>query len=158
MAKTIVNKLFSKDVINAMNDILKEIVYMNYDVEQICKELSSLNESIRVGLYLMALENNYDEIAIRISNANKALNEERKNNFLKAYEDGEVDKFLSLLGRQDKISLMSDLGIDGSLRERANMSDEKKKYYKIINDSIFKDQELDQRDGIDNFITYHQDA
>ena len=158
MAKTIVNKLFSKDVINAMNDILKEIVYMNYDVEQICKELSSLNESIRVGLYLMALENNYDEIAIRISNANKALNEERKNNFLKAYQDGEVDKFVSLLGRQDKISLMSDLGIDGSLRERANMSDEKKKYYKIINDSIFKDQELDQRDGIDNFITYHQDA
>ena len=158
MAKTIANKLYSKDVINAMNDVLKEIVYMNYDVEQICKELSSLNESIRVGLYLMALENNYDEIAIRISNANKALNEERKNNFLKAYEDGEVDKFLSLLGRQDKISLMSDLGIDGSLRERANMSDEKKKYYKIINDSIFKDQELDQRDGIDNFITYHQDA
>lgn len=158
MAKTIVNKLFSKDVINAMNDILKEIVYMNYDVEQICKELSSLNESIRVGLYLMALENNYDEIAIRISNANKALNEERKNNFLKAYEAGEVDKFLSLLGRQDKISLMSDLGIDGSLRERANMSDEKKKYYKIISDSIFKDQELDQRDGIDNFLTYHQDA
>ena len=158
MAKTIANKLYSKDVINAMNDVLKEIVYMNYDVEQICKELSSLNESIRVGLYLMALENNYDEIAIRISNANKALNEERKNNFLKAYEDGEVDKFLSLLGRQDKISLMSDLGIDGSLRERANMSDEKKKYYKIISDSIFKDQELDQRDGIDNFITYHQDA
>ena len=158
MAKTIVNKLFSKDVINAMNDILKEIVYMNYDVEQICKELSSLNESIRVGLYLMALENNYDEIAIRISNANKALNEERKNNFLKAYEAGEVDKFLSLLGRQDKISLMSDLGIDGSLRERAIMSDEKKKYYKIISDSIFKDQELDQRDGIDNFLTYHQDA
>ena len=158
MAKTIVNKLFSKDVINAMNDILKEIVYMNYDVEQICKELSSLNESIRVGLYLMALENNYDEIAIRISNANKALNEERKNNFLKAYQDGEVDKFLSLLGRQDKISLMSDLGIDGSLRERAIMSDEKKKYYKIISDSIFKDQELDQRDGIDNFLTYHQDA
>ena len=158
MAKTIVNKLFSKDVINAMNDILKEIVYMNYDVEQICKELSSLNESIRVGLYLMALENNYDEIAIRISNANKALNEERKNNFLKAYQDGEVDKFLSLLGRQDKISLMSDLGIDGSLRERAIMSDEKKKYYKIISDSIFKDQELDQRDGIDSFITYHQDA
>lgn len=158
MAKTIANKLYSKDVINAMNDVLKEIVYMNYDVEQICKELSSLNESIRVGLYLMALENNYDEIAIRISNANKALNEERKNNFLKAYEDGEVDKFLSLLGRQDKISLMSDLGIDGSLRERAIMSDEKKKYYKIISDSIFKDQELDQRDGIDSFITYHQDA
>lgn len=158
MAKTIANKLYSKDVINAMNDVLKEIVYMNYDVEQICKELSSLNESIRVGLYLMALENNYDEIAIRISNANKALNEERKNNFLKAYQDGEVDKFLSLLGRQDKISLMSDLGIDGSLRERAIMSDEKKKYYKIISDSIFKDQELDQRDGIDNFITYHQDA
>lgn len=158
MAKTIANKLYSKDVINAMNDVLKEIVYMNYDVEQICKELSSLNESIRVGLYLMALENNYDEIAIRISNANKALNEERKNNFLKAYQDGEVDKFLSLLGRQDKISLMSDLGIDGSLRERAIMSDEKKKYYKIISDSIFKDQELDQRDGIDNFLTYHQDA
>lgn len=158
MAKTIANKLYSKDVINAMNDVLKEIVYMNYDVEQICKELSSLNESIRVGLYLMALENNYDEIAIRISNANKALNEERKNNFLKAYQDGEVDKFLSLLGRQDKISLMSDLGIDGSLRERAIMSDEKKKYYKIISDSIFKDQELDQRDGIDSFITYHQDA
>lgn len=158
MAKMITSKLYGKNVIASMNDILKDIVYMNYDVEQICKELSSLNESIRIGLYLMALENNYDEIAIRISNANKILNENRKNKFLEAYANGETDRFLSLLGRQDKISLMSDLGIDGSLRERSTMSKEKKEYYKIISDSIFNDQELEQRDGLDNFIKYKKDA
>ncbi len=141
MAKTITSKLYKKEIITIMNETLKEIVYMNYDVEQICKELALLNESVRIGLYLLALENDYDEIAIRINNANKILNEERKEKFLAAYEKGEVDKFLSLLGRQDKISLMSDLGIDGSLRERAMMSKEKKEYYKIISDSIFKDQE-----------------
>ncbi len=158
MTKMITSKLYGKDVMSAMNDILKDIIYMNYDVEQICKELSMVNESIRVGLYLMALENNFDEIAIRISNANKILNEERKEKFLESYKSGEVEKFLSLLGRQDKISLMSDLGIDGSLRERSTMSKEKKEYYKIINDSIFKDQEIDKRDGLNNFIIYKKDA
>lgn len=158
MAKMITNKLYGQDVVSTMNDILKDIVYMNYDVEQICKKLSSYNESIRVGLYLMALESDYDEIAIRISNANKILNEERKNKFLKAYEDGEVEKFLSFLGRQDKISLMSDLGIDGSLRERAVMSKDKKAYYKLISDSIFQDQEYDRRNGLDRLLNTQNDA
>lgn len=158
MAKIMSNKLFGKDLMSAMNDMLKDIVYMNYDVEQLCEELSTVNESVRVGLYLMALENNLDEISIRINNANKILNDKRKEQFLEAYSKGEVERFLAILGKQDKISLMSDLGIDGSIRERANMSKEKKEYYKIISDSIFKDQELDQRDGIDRFITYKKDA
>ena len=158
MAKMITNKLYGQDVVSTMNDILKDIVYMNYDVEQICKKISSYNESIRVGLYLMALESDYDEIAIRISNANKILNEERKNKFLKDYEDGEVEKFLSFLGRQDKISLMSDLGIDGSLRERAVMSKDKKDYYKLISDSIFQDQEYDRRNGLDRLLNTQNDA
>lgn len=158
MSDKVVNKLFGKGLGSAMNDILKNIVYMNYDVEQICEELKDINESVRVGLYLMALENDLDEIAIRINNANKILNEERKSKFLEYYEKGEAQRFLASLGKQDKISLMSDLGIDGSLRERANMSKEKKEYYKVINDSIFKDQELDCRDGIDRFVTYKKEA
>lgn len=144
MTKIVNSKIFGRDTMEIMNDMLKDIVYMNYDLEELCNTFSTVNEAIRVGLYLMALENGYDEISIRISNANKILNERRKGDFLAAYEDGTVERYLASLGRQDKISLMSDLGIDGTLRERANMSKEKKEYYRIISDSIFKDQELDR--------------
>lgn len=158
MKNKIINKLFGKELIQAMKELLEKFKKLNYDINDIEKDLKGINESVRVGIYLMALEKNYDNLAIKIKRANNALNDLRMNDFLKAYKDGKTDRFLATLGKGDKLSLMSDLGVDVDVRERVNLTKEEQDYYRIISNSIMEDQAIDQRDGIDQFITYKKEA
>ncbi len=158
MNDKVINKLFGKQLITAMNELLKQLYTMNADTHEIVKQLKYINESVRVGLYLIALEKNYDSLAFRINKANGIINQDRKENFIKAYKKKETDKFLATLGKSDKISLMSDLGVDVELSERASLPKVKRDYYTIISNSIMLDQENDSRDGIDQFITYKKET
>ena len=157
MKDKLINNLFGKKLIQAMKEMLDEFKRLDFDEHQIEKAMKNINESVRVGMYLMALENNYDTLAYKINVANKRLNITRKENFIKAYEKGEANKFLSMLGKGDKISLMSDLGVDVDVRERASLSKVDRDYYTIISNSIMEEQELDQRDGIDQFVKYKKE-
>jgi len=157
MKNKFINDLFGKELIRAMREMLDEFKKLKFDEHQIEKAMKGINESVRVGLYLMALERNLDGIAYHINVANKRLNEARKEGFIKAYEKGEANKFLAILGKGDKISLMSDLGIDVDVRERALLSNVERDYYRIISNSIMEEQESDSRDGIDQFIKYKKE-
>lgn len=157
MKNKIINNLFGKELIQAMREMLEEFVRLDFDVDQIVKAMKDINESVRVGLYLMALEKNLDTLAFKINSANRKLNILRKEKFLEAYEKKEVDKFLSMLGKGDKISLMADLGIDVDVKGRAFLSKEQREYYRIISNSIMTSQAEDQRDGIDKFIKYKKE-
>ena len=137
MKNKIINKLFGKELIQAMNELLEKFKKLNYDINDI---------------------KNYDNLAIKIKRANNALNDLRMNDFLKAYKDGKTDRFLATLGKGDKLSLMSDLGVDVDVRERVNLTKEEQDYYRIISNSIMEDQAIDQRDGIVQFITYKKEA
>ena len=108
-------------------------------------------------MYLLTLEKNLTNMSYRINRVNKRLNYLRKENFLKAYEKKETEKFLSILGKGDKISLMSDLGIDVPLNERMKLTNQEREFFKIISDSIMLDQEYDKRDGIDTFVKYKKE-
>ena len=105
MADKLVTGLFSDEVLKVMNELLDDFILSDYNEEEIYNELKFINESIRMGLYLLSLEKDFVYLSKRISRVNKRVNEERKIKFLKAYEDGEVEKFLSVLGKGDKISL-----------------------------------------------------
>ena len=157
MNDKVINKLFGKQLITAMNELLKQLQTMNADTHEIVKELKYINESVRVGLYLIALEKNLDSLAFRINKANGIINQERKENFIKAYKKKDTDKFLATLGKADKMSLMTDLGVDVELSERANLPKTKRDYYTIISNSIMLDQQEDIRDGIEQFITYKKE-
>lgn len=157
MKNKIINNLFGKELIQAMKEMLDEFANLHFEVDQIVKAMKDINESVRVGLYLMALEKNLDVVAFKINKANKILNATRKEKFLDAYKEHQVDKFLSMLGKGDKISLMSDLGIDVDVRGRAALSKEQRDYYRLISNSIMEEQEEDKRDGIDSFITYKKE-
>ncbi len=157
MKNKIINDLFGKELVQAMKEMLDEFKKLRFDEHQIEKAMKNINESVRVGLYLMALEKNMDNVAYKINVANKRLNYERKEKFIEAYQKGETMKFLSLLGKGDKISLMSDLGVDEDVRGRALLSPVEKDYYRIISNSIMDDQALDQRNGIDKFITHSKE-
>lgn len=139
-----------------MNDLLSKLKAMNASESEIIKAFKGINESVRVGIYLLALEKNYDALAFRINKANKVINEERKEKFIEAYEEGKTDVYLSMLGKADKISLMSDLGISGSLEERAKLPKKIRDYYRIISNSVMEEQAEDKRDGIEQFITYQK--
>lgn len=158
MKNKIINNLFGEELINAMKDLLNKFVGLDYDEQILLKDLKGINESVRMGLYLMALENGEDQIAFKLNRVNKMLNADRKNDFLDAFEKGETDKFLAMLGKSDKISLMDDLGVNVDVKERASLSKIQKKYYEVISNSIFTDQSLDARDGIDRFIKYKKEA
>ena len=157
MKDKIINNLFGKKLIQAMREMLEEFKRLDFDEHQIEKAMKNINESVRVGLYLMALEKDLDTLAYKINVANRRLNITRKEKFIEAYEKGEANKFLSMLGKGDKISLMSDLGVDVDVRERASLSKVDRDYYTIISNSIMEEQELDQRDGIDQFIKYKKE-
>ena len=157
MKNKLINDLFGKELIHAMKEMLEEFKRLKFDDRQIEKAMKNINESVRVGLYLMALEKNYDEIAYKINVANKRINITRKEKFIEAYEKGEAIKYLSILGKGDKISLMSDLGIDVDLKERALLSKVEKDYFTIISNSIMEDQKVDKRDGIDQFVKYKKE-
>lgn len=157
MKDKLINNLFGKKLVQAMKEMIDEFRRLSFDTHQIEKAMKHINESVRVGLYLMALERNYDTLAYKINVANKRLNETRKENFIKAYDNGEALKYLSLLGKGDKISLMSDLGIDVDVKERVNLSKKERDYYTIISNSIMEEQTLDKRDGIDQLVKYKKE-
>ncbi|HAB67712.1 MAG TPA: hypothetical protein DCE23_10135 [Firmicutes bacterium] len=154
MNNNVVKKLFGDDLMKAMQDKIVEFKDGNYDVDTIYSALRSTNESVRIGLYLMALENNLDDLAYKINKVNQMLNARRKKDFILAYKNKETDKFLASLGKPDKISLMKDLGIDVELDKRIHFTKEQREYYEILSNSILLDQEDDKRDGIDQFVTY----
>lgn len=157
MKNKFINNLFGEKLLNAMNDLLKEFVDLDYDEDTIYKALKDVNESVRVGMYLLSLEKDLSNISYRINRVNQRLNYLRKEKFLKAYENKETEKFLSMLGKGDKISLMNDLGVNVSLNERMKLTKKERDFFKIISDSIMLDQEYDKRDGIDTFVKYKKD-
>ena len=86
MKNKIINDLFGKELVQAMKEMLTDFRKLKFDEHQIEKAMKEINESVMVGLYLMALENNYDDLAYKINVANKRLNITRKEKFLEAYE------------------------------------------------------------------------
>ena len=153
----LINNLFGDELTTIMYEMLDEFYSLDYDDDHILRILKKFNESFRTGMYLLALEQNHDNIAYRISRVNKKLNIIRKENLLTAYEKKTVDEFLKTLGKADKISLLSDLGVDLPLEERMKLPKKKLDYYKIISNSVMLDQENDNRNGIDTFLKYKKE-
>lgn len=147
-------ELFGEKLSSLMKEIVEEFETVDYDDDQIMNILKNYNESVRMGIYLIALQRNLNNIAYRINRVNKKINSIRVEQFIEAYEKGNAQKFLNTLGKGDKISLMSDLGIDLPLEERIKLSKRKLDYYTIISNSIMNDQMVDTRDGIDTFLKY----
>lgn len=152
----LIKKLFGNDLTSMMQGMLDEFRTLDYDDQQIMKMLKGFNESVRTAMYLMALEKNYDAIAYRINRVNRKLNILRKEAFIEAYENKTADKYLKTLGKSDKISLLSDLGVDLPLDERMKLPRRKLDYFKIISNSVMIDQESDMRDGLDTFLKYEK--
>ncbi len=153
----LINNLFGEKLTLMMDEILEEFYLLDYSENDIQRVLKGFNESVRTGIYLLALEKNYDNIAYRINRANNKLNIIRKEQFIEAYENKRVEEFLKTLGKADKISLMSDLGVDLPLEERMKLPKRKLDYYKIISNSVMSDQENDTRNGLDTFLKYKKE-
>ena len=153
----LIKKLFGEDLTSMMCSMLEEFRTLDYDDQQIMKMLKRFNESVRTAMYLLALEKNYDAIAYRINRVNKKLNILRKEDFIEAYENKTVDKYLKTLGKSDKISLLSDLGVDLPLDERMKLPKRKLDYFKIISNSVMLDQESDMRNGLNTFLKYEKE-
>lgn len=157
MMNEVINDLYGEELIKAMNHLIDEFLELNFDSSDVLKSLKNINESVRIGIYLLALERQESDMAYKINKANKRLNEIRKEKFIEAYNNDTVSKYLKKLGKVDKISLMEDLNIDVPVNERVKLSKKQRDYYRIISESIMNDQVDDDRDGIDTFITYKKD-
>lgn len=152
-----INKLFGKDLTDVMYTMLEDFIKLDYDEDQIFKDLKKTNEPFRMGMYLLALESNFDTIAARINRVNKKINLIRKDDFINAYEKKKTNDYLNTLSKADKISLLSDLGVDLPLEERMKLPKDKIEYYRIISNSVMLDQEKDNRDGLTTFLEYDKE-
>ncbi len=153
----LINDLFGEKLTSSMFSLLEQFYTIDFNDDEIYKSLMGFNESFRTGMYLLALEHNLDKIAYRINRANKKINIVRQENFIKAYEEGKAEEYLKTLGKADKISLLSDLGVDVPVSERIKLSNRKYDYYKIISNSVMLDQTDDNRDGLTTFLEYKKD-
>lgn len=151
-------KLYGKTLFPLMEEMLNVFITSNYTIDRLVDSLKGINETVRVGLYLLALEKNEGVIALKINNANKKLNEIRKKEFIEAFKKNNVQRFLAMLGKSDKMSLMTDLGINEDQEKRALFTLEQRIYYEIINESILKDQEVDKRNGIEQFLKHKKSS
>lgn len=152
-----INKLFGKDLTDVMYTMLEDFIKLDYDEDQIFKDLKKTNEPFRMGMYLLALESNFDTIAARINRVNKKINLIRKDDFIEAYEKKKTNEYLNTLSKADKISLLSDLGVDLPLEERMKLPKDKIEFYRIISNSVMLDQEKDNRDGLTTFLEYDKE-
>lgn len=157
MKDKVVTDLFSKKVLLVMSEMLDDFILSDSTEDEIYDELKSINESIRIGLYLMSIEKGFVYLSHRINDANEKINLERTKMFISSVENGEEDKFLSTLGKADKIALLNHLGINVSLKDKKTLKKDELKYYKIITDSIKVSQSDDNRNGIDKFLKYRND-
>ena len=153
----LLGELFGDELSSLMHELISEFHLLDYDDNQIMNVLKNYNESVRTGMYLIALQENLDNVAHRINRVNKKINSTRTEKFIEAYENGKAERFLNTIGKADKISLMSDLGVDLPLEERVKLSKRKLDYYRIISNSIMNDQKNETRDGIDTFLKYKKD-
>ena len=152
-----INGLYSDKLYAYMNELLDDFILSDYKEDEIYNELKFMNESIRMGLYLISLNKEFIYLSKRIDSVNRRINVERKEKFIEAFNDGTVDKFLATLGKGDKISLLNDLGLEVPASKRKNMSKTELDYYHVIVDSIKDSQEDDKRNGLDSFLRHRKD-
>lgn len=157
MDNNVVTKLYSDELLKLMNELLDDFILSDFSEEEIYNELKYMNESVRMGLYLISINKDFVYLSKRIDNVNRRINKERKEKFIEAEECGEADKFLATLGKSDKISLLNDLGIDIDIAKRKQCSKIELNYYTVITDSIKNSQKDDKRDGIDSFLKYKKE-
>ena len=152
-----INGLYSDKLYAYMNELLDDFILSDYKEDEIYNELKFMNESIRIGLYLISLNKEFIYLSKRIDSVNRRINDERKEKFIEAFNDGTVDKFLATLGKGDKISLLNDLGLEVPASKRKSMSKTEIDYYNVIVNSIKNSQEDDKRNGLDSFLRYRKD-
>ena len=140
-----------------MNEMLDDFILTDSNEDEIYEELKYINESIRIGLYLLSIEKGFVYLSHRINNVNDRINREIVDRFIEAVENGEEDKFLSTLGKSDKIALLNHLGINVPVEKKKGLTKIQLKYYKVLTDSIKDSQVDDKRNGIDSFLTYKKD-
>ena len=157
MNNALIKGLFSEDLLKLMNEMLDEFILSDYDEEEIYNELKFMNESIRMGLYLLSLNKNFVYLLKRIDSVNKRINKERKEKFIEAFNSGNALKFLATLGKGDKLSLLDDLDINIHVKGSNGFSKLEFDYYNLITDSIKSSQEDDKRDGIDSFLKHKKE-
>lgn len=156
MNSTIV-KLFGENLIDSLNDMLDDFVSLSISEKELYSNIKDMNESVRSCLYLLAIERDDKKLIKKIENVNNQLKDERIDNFKKSFDKNEHKRFLALLNKIDKQSLLDDLNINVSSDEVHKLSKIDREYYDAIKESLMVDQEVDQRDGIDRFITYKKE-
>jgi hypothetical protein len=149
-----IENLFNKDLLKLMNEMLDDFILSDSSEDEIYEELRYANESIRVGLYLLSIEKGFIYLSQRLKNVNDRINVEVIELFKEAIDKGNEKKFLSTLGKIDKISLLNHLGINVPEEKKKGLNKVQIKYYKALTDSIKDSQVDDKRDGIDSFLTY----
>lgn len=157
MDNKLVTSLYSNELLKLMNEMLDDFILSDYNEEEIYEEFKFMNESVRMGMYLISVNKDFIYLSKRIDKVNRKINKERKEKFIEAYENGSVEKFLVTLGKGDKISLLNDLGIDTDINNRKKCSKVDLDYYNVITDSIKSSQKDDIRNGIDSFLKYKKE-
>ena len=135
MEETIV-KLIGKDLTKGLERILKEFIRLNYDIDEIYRNIKGLNDISIMALYLLATKYK-GNTAYYIKEAYDRLLDRRVEGFKKSVKEKNPAGFLCKLDKNSVINLayyMNLYNISDITYEQ--LDNKNKKYYKILKDYI----------------------
>ncbi len=119
----------------------------NWSPEQIANYIQTMDETSKSGIHMIALVGDDREMADRIGDALKILEQRKTDAFYKAEQEGTLSEFLGNMSWEDKSILFVDLGLFRDGFESEKPLTEKEQYYSdIINASIQASIEAEARE------------
>ena len=110
MKNTIVG-LVGNELVTELERHLKEYEEMGLSSDEIVDRLDRFNSLTIMCLYLLAIENGYNDLSYRIKRALECINIKREEDFKKLVEINNEDKLLSKLDKIDLINLASKMDL-----------------------------------------------
>lgn len=150
----LVNKLFGEDLTHYLLALLDTFQERKYTEKEVYSSIQMMNESVRNYLLGLAYDKKMEDYVELIYSVNQKLKGERIEKFKKAIKKGETEKFLVMLSRVDKISLLDDLHLLN--KNTTHFSEEEKEIILLVENSIKESQGVDKRKGIQDFLTYQK--
>lgn len=150
----LVNKLFGEDLTHYLLALLDTFQERKYTEKEVYSSIQMMNESVRNYLLGLAYDKKMEDYVELIYSVNQKLKGERIEKFKKAIKKGEAEKFLVMLSRVDKISLLDDLHLLN--KNTTHFSKEEKEIILLVENSIRESQGVDKRNGIQDFLTYQK--
>ena len=136
MKNTIVGMVGS-ELVSELERHLREYQEMDLNSDDIMDRIKDFNSLTIMCMYLLAIEDGYNDLSYRIKRAFECLNIKQEEDFKRLVDIDAEDKMLSRLDKIDLINLANRMDLYSlSKNEYYKLDETHRKYYDVLNNYI----------------------